>query len=421
MKEKDKILILKLLLKATFVLLFVSLFLKILGLNIFGVDTSNAILVNISNFLDNSLLKFILDFILLIVQNFLFFKLCTKSNGIKKQLFFSIILSILIILLQRFLYYLNNMTIYSIVYYCITFVLLILTAIIIDFKILCYNKNTINKMIKKCVFYIFLCSLYQVIILYLRNITYSQILDSMYDLILNFDYTILLMATYYLKMKKEFNIEKIKTDDYSLTKILNERLSFDEIKIMVIKFNDFKKHFKESNKTDKIVIILYLFFSILSEIINVSLVIFVAYLNNVIIECLFIITSFLISRKVFGAFHLNSAIKCWLLSNISFYLLSKLSFNVSISFVIPVFCGILLAYITSKFIKKNNKDLYKGMLEKDLKEIVKDKKLTKLEYEILKNYYCDDVNMNKLTFVFHYSRAQLYRYKTNAEKKIVNN
>ena len=58
------------------------------------------------------------------------------------------------------------------------------------------------------------------------------------------------------------------------------------------------------------------------------------------------------------------------------------------------------------------------MNKKDLQEIVADKKLTSLEYEILEKYYCEGVNMNKLTFVYHYSRAQLYRYKTNAEKKI---
>src|SRR5574344_364208 len=96
MKEKDKILILKLLLKATFVLLFVSLFLKILGLNVFGVNTSNAILVNISNLLDNSCLKNIIDCSLLFIQNFLFYKLTCKNNNNKIYViftFFSVILT----------------------------------------------------------------------------------------------------------------------------------------------------------------------------------------------------------------------------------------------------------------------------------------------------------------------------------------
>ena len=46
--------------------------------------------------------------------------------------------------------------------------------------------------------------------------------------------------------------------------------------------------------------------------------------------------------------------------------------------------------------------------------------ITTLEIEILKKFYCENMNINKMTFMFHYSRAQLYRYKSNAEKKLNN-
>ncbi len=262
--------------------------------------------------------------------------------------------------------------------------------------------------------------IYQFAVMFLRNFTFGAATGALYDIILNFDYTILLIATYYLSIKKETHVELKGCFDFNIPKVLNESLSRDEIKVLLNNFKVFKERFKESSKEDKITIVLYIFFSTLSELINISLVIFIAYINDVTIECLFIITSFLISRKVFGAFHLNSAIKCWMLSNISFYILSKLTISVGVTYVIPVFFGIALSYITSKFIKKNNKNSYKGISEKDLEDIIKNKKLTTLEIEILKKFYCENMNINKMTFIFHYSRAQLYRYKSNAEKKLKN-
>jgi hypothetical protein len=419
MEENDKVLILRLLIKATFVLLFISVVLKLLGLNVFGVDTSNAILNSIANVLNNVFIKMVLDFTLLIAQNYLIYSLCCHNKSKSLKLFYAIISAIIIILFQYLLFEVNNdisKRLMNYIYIAFSILITVVIPLFIDRKIN-KNNNFFNKI--KLPFEIsILIIIYQGIVIFIRNLSYVPALNSLYDVVLNFDYTILLMATYYLCLKKDTHTELNSYFEFSLTKLLDERLSFDDVKVLVLKYNDFKKKFKESNKTDKVIIVLYLFFAILSEIINLSLVVFVAYLNNVLIECFFIITSFLISRKVFGAFHLDSAIKCWFMSNISFYLLDKLTLNVGITFVIPILCGIMLSYITSKFIKKNNKDLYKGMTEKDLIDLSNNKRLTTLEYEILKKYYCEGINMNKLTFMYHYSRAQLYRYKSNAEKKI---
>jgi hypothetical protein len=428
MEENDKVLILKLLLKATFVLLFISVALKLLGLNVFGIDTSNAILNNIAGFLDATHIKMILDSILLLVQYYIFFRLSCINNNKEIILIFSTITTLLIFFMQFFIFKVGNYVptkIENIVYYLLIVFTTVCLPLIIDAKEnikIKKIKNTFYKIITRLklpIFYTITVSLYQIIIMFIRNISYTQLPETLYDIILNFDYTILLLATYYLKIKNATNISLNNSQfDFSLTKFLNEQLSIDEIKMFVLKIKDFNKKFKGSNKTDKVIVVLYIFFATLSELINLFLIIFIAYLNHAMIECFFIITSFFISRKVFGAFHLDSAIKCWMLSNVSFYLLSKLTINVGITFVVPILCGIALAYITSKFIKKNNKELYKGMSERDLIEITQDKKLTKLEFEILKKYYCEGANINKLTFIYHYSRAQLYRYKSNAEKKI---
>ena len=84
MKENDKILISKLLLKATFVLLVISVFLKLCGLNVFGADTGNAVLVGISNFIDKYYLKNIIDVCSLIMQYYLFYRItCNNKNSLK--------------------------------------------------------------------------------------------------------------------------------------------------------------------------------------------------------------------------------------------------------------------------------------------------------------------------------------------------
>lgn len=419
MKDNDKILILKLLLKATFVLLVISVFLKLLGLNVFGIDTSNVILINLSNFIEKYYLKNIIDWMLLFTHYFIFFKLCSDCRSEIKFIFYSFLASSLTLIFQFSLYGLNILgnANNSLVYFALTFLILFIFPIFLNYANITKRKNLLIY-IKKQTILIIIISLYQLIAIFLRNITFSPATESINDIVLNFDYTILLLSTYYIHIKEENNINLKFDFGFSITKFLNSTISLDEIKDFVYKLKDFKKKFNSSNKTDKIIIILYLFFSILSELINLSLVIFVACLNHVLIECLFIITSFLISRKVFGAFHLDSAIKCWFMSNVTFYILSRISFGIKISYVAPIILGIMLSYITSKFIKNNNKELYKGIKEEDLKEISNGKRLTKLEYEILKNYYCKGVNINNLTFIYHYSRAQLYRYKTNAEKKI---
>lgn len=421
MKENDKVLILKLLLKATFVLLSISVILKLLGLNIFGADTSNAILIDISDFIDKYSLKNPIDWLLLLIQYYLYFKLVCNDTNNKTCFLAAIIAMALTSIIQLLLFgiYSNsNIGLINTIYSLVTIFILLITPIIIEiFTKKKKINNNFNSTFKKAFTITVLITLYQIAVMFLRNITFGTAIGSLYDMILNFDYTILLTSTYYLSIKKDLHIELIKCFDFNLPNLLNEKPSFNEVKEIISKFNEFKQKFKVSNKEDKITIVLYIIFSVLSEIINVGLVIFIAYINEVTIECLFIITSFLISRKVFGAFHLNSAIKCWMLSNISFYLLSKLTINIGITYVIPVLCGIALSYITSRFIKDNNNNkLFKGMSKKNLLEISNSKKLTKLEFEILKKYYCEDINITNMTFTFHYSRAQLYRYKSNAEK-----
>src|SRR5574344_1162579 len=119
MKENDKVLISKLLLKATFVLLVISVFLKLCGLNVFGADTSNAVLISISNFIDKYNLKNPLDLCLLFIQIFLIYKIICKSKNIKSFIVYSSITTITIYLSQHIIFdilFKNNILIQNIIY-----------------------------------------------------------------------------------------------------------------------------------------------------------------------------------------------------------------------------------------------------------------------------------------------------------------
>lgn len=427
MKKEEKVLISKLLLKITFVLLCISVGIKLLGLNMFEADTSNQLLISISNFIETYQLRVLFDFFLLLFQTFIILRLSCNNKNIKIYYIATVVAALAAIFSQYVLFIgfnLRDTQLGAFFYFIISVFVLIGATILIDLHE--NHDNSQKKIIlrilnqlKKPFFIMIMISMYQLIVMFLRDITYLERYDNLYNFLLNFDYIILLLATYYLFLKKEVGPEAKSMFDISLTKLLNERLSIQDIRVLVLEIKDKYKTFKEATKVDKIVIILYLFFFLLSELFNLSIIIFVAYLNHSLIECFFIITSFMISRKVFGAFHLDSAIKCWLVSNLSFFILNKITLNVKVTFAIPILCGIALSYITSKFIKKTTRNLYRGMAEHDLLMICKNTNMSNLEQNILIDFYCNRINMTKLTYKYNYSRSQLYRYKTSAEKKVM--
>jgi hypothetical protein len=428
MKEKDKILILKTLLNATFVMICISVILKLLGFNVFGVDTTNRILINITNFIRNNKLDLILDFLLLFFQTYIFFKLTCLNTSKGIYYISSVVCTLFNLIFQKYINAILNLqgsVNGTIIYFLFSFLFLIVFCIIIDLKVPMKKenfkinvKNFVKSKILRPILVGLTLSLYQIIVMFLRNVTSIDRFNFLYDFLLNFDYMILLLATYYLFYKKENKLKYNGGLEFSLPKLLDEKPEINNFKNFINKLKDIKKEYLKMNKEEKIIFILYAFFFIMSELFNLGLIIVVAYLNHVLIECFFIIIAFIISRKVFGAFHLDSAIKCWLMSNISFFLLSKLTINVGTTFVVPILCGIALSYITSKFIKNNNKELYRGISEEDLIKICENRKLTELELNIIKDFYCNKMSLNKMTFKYHYSDRTLRRYKTRALEKI---
>ena len=71
--------------------------------------------------------------------------------------------------------------------------------------------------------------------------------------------------------------------------------------------------------------------------------------------------------------------------------------KVEYSYVIPILFGIILSYIASRFIKKQNITPYRGMPEEDLAELFENKSLNKVEKNILVDFYCHRMSIIKIT------------------------
>lgn len=305
---------------------------------------------------------------------------------------------------------------------------MILFPLIIDIRVK-YSTNlkktaitkffiTLWRRIQRPVLITLILSIYQILVMFLRNITYIETYSTLYKFLLNFDYTILLLATYFLFLKRGTSVELQSVFDLSLPKLLDEFPSVEDIEI---KLSNIKKNYvkwKAKSKFKKTVDIIYIILYMISELFNLGLIVLVASLNHALIECLFVITSFLISKKVFGAFHFSSAWKCWVVSNLSFFILNKITINAGITITVPILCGITLSYITSRFIKKTNIAPYRGISKEELKKICKDKGLTKIEYDILEDFYCERYTIIKLTHIHNYCRAAIFKYKGSALKKL---
>ena len=425
MKNENKVIVAKLLLKTTFIMLWISVFLKLAGLEAFDADVNNKILLSISQFIDKLELGALIKIISIYFQYYVIYAIISLNKNYIVIAISSIISSILYTFAHRVLYLLHYLDgpLLFITYILLPLAIILTISILIDIKSYKSFYNTINIIFKKVIYIIVFCiffSFVQFLLLYLKSISYLEGFDTIFYFLLSFDYLIILFLLFIILKYKDWNIFLNNPTNFHLTQLLNKKLSKNKINYILKQMHDCYNAFKKVTKFEKIVGIVYLILFILSELFNVLLIVFVASINNVIIECLFILTSFSISRKIFGAFHFDSAIKCWLLSNILFFILNKLTINVGISIIVPLILGVLLSYITSKFIKNNSIELKRGITEKEFNTLVKNKKLSQFETELLYDFYCKKISLIKLAIKYNYSRTMICEYKKNAVTKITN-
>ena len=385
-----------------FVLLIVVI-LKIVGLDYFGIEVSNPIVVKINNFASKYGLIDIWYFITLYIYIYALISMSSDDNS-KKMKIYCIFVTILSLLSLIFIKpHLNQL---MILIFDICFISLF-TLIISKFKF----KNLL-----KVLFFSYLNILFQLISIYIRNIKNMEMNDFISAFIMNFDYILLVLIThkiYFMKGELQLCGEAYSS---SLKKI-NLKKSLLNLRK---NYQSNLEKFRKKSTQDKITIIIYIILSLLWNTFSVLLIIFVAHINDTFIECLFILSSFWLSKGKFGKpFHFESMITCFIVSNLTYYTLNRVTTPIGISILIPILLGVGLSYVTSKFVKKEYKPLYRGMpLENFEETILKVEEKDSIKYKICKEFYINKISDLSLSFKYNYSVSGIRKIKSRINEKI---
>lgn len=385
-----------------FVLLIVFI-LKLVGLDYFGLDTSNETIVKISNFISSSHLGDVYNFITVYIMFYIFLCLSCNKKGLYKA---ALVGSLLNFIPQCFLNTFYKMDWF---YY------------ILCFSVMFFVPMFVNKSfsVKNQIKYILLLSLYQLISMFIRNVgVNSNYSNFLIESLLNIDQLLMLAITYNIHfMKGGIGLCGVEVEaGYSLLK--KKHLS-DLLEKLQRNYSNFRKY----NKVDKATIVIYTILSLIWNIFTIIVVLFVAKLNDTFIECLFIISSFWLSKKVFGKpFHLKSMMGCFIVSNASYYVLNRVTTPIGISILVPIMLGVGLSYVTSKFVK-DIKPLFKGMSEEDfnntiLRVVEKDSD----KYKICYDFFIKKENAISLGYKYNYTEAGIRKiiYRINEKIKALN-
>ena len=384
-------------LKVYILVLVIVFIMKIVGLDYFGLAVDNPTIITINNVCIKFHFDFIWYILSLYIQQYLFLGIVCNKKGLY---LYSFIGTIITIFMQLILSKFDNATF---TYFLFCNLWFILYPMFIEKKIF----------IKKQILCIILIIFYQFISSVIRNIHLSyEEWNFIIDFILNIDQLILLIITYEIKVKKGVRIcgqEVI----FSLQKLTNLRKLPKQLQRNWHKF-------KQLTKVDKITFIIYFALTAIWNLLTIVTVILVAMLNDTVIECIFIITSFWLSKRAFGkAFHLKSMIQCFIVSNITYYILNRITTPLGISILIPIMLGVGLSYVTSKLVKKTYKPLYRGMTKEMFEEtILQIVDKDSLKYKICYDFYINKKSDLSLSMKYNYSVMGIRKIKSRINDKI---
>lgn len=384
-----------------FVLLFIFI-LKLVGLDYFGINDKVVIIQKIDSVCSKYGIVNVFYALTLYINLYIISSLVLKDNSRKLKIH-SIFLTIFSIFIQIIESHYPNTALYVLIDFIYIFLFI---------KI--YNHKV---SFKRYIIISIIFLLYQVITLMIRNINYAESNSFIINFILSIDYVILQIITYKVYfMKGENELCGMEAFSSSLKKIslkkslLNLRKNYQ---------NNLEK-FREKSTQDKLTIIIFIILSLLWNTFTVLLIIFVAHINDTFIECLFILSSFWLSKGKFGKpFHFESMITCFIVSNLTYYTLNRVTTPIGISILIPILLGVGLSYVTSKFVKKEYKPLYRGMpLENFEETILKVEEKDSIKYKICKEFYINKISDLSLSFKYNYSVSGIRKIKSRINEKI---
>lgn len=387
-------------LKVYLFVLLVIIILKVLGLDYFGIDTNNQVICKINDVVMNNRWLLITE-VLITLYIQLYFFLCIVCE--KRKLYVWAFIGALINLIAQII--LMEYSKMSALYYIMCCLITIVMPMIINKKII----------LKRTLKYILLITLYQIISLIIRSISIKYDYGNfIIDNIMNLDQLLMLAITYTLFFIKKEGLECQEQEaGLSLLKKIN-------LKTLLKRLQRNLHSFKQKPKVEKISLILYIIFSLIWNTLSVILILIVAQLNHTFIECLFILTSFWLSKRAFGkAFHLSSMAQCFIVSNLTYYGLNRITTPLGISIFVPILLGVGLSYVTSKLVKKTYKPLYKGMPKELFEEtILKVTDKDSIKYKICYDSFIERESDVSLSFKYNYSIPGIRKIKDRINGKI---
>lgn len=393
-----------------FVLLIVVI-LKVVGFNYFGLDIENPIINSINVFIDNYHLDDLFTIISLYIYSLMFMQITCNENSKSIKIYILICLPIFLFIAHLKLI-INNRVLF--------FFLDILYLYLFSLLYMIIFKKEKKGSAKRYIILIIINTIYQLIPLLIKNQDIKYDYNNYFVIfVMNLDYLIMVLITTNLYFSKGGSVKCSEAEDHSL--FSQKKISLKKsLKKLRKNYQNNLEKFKSKPKQEKIAIIIYIILSIIWNTFTVLLILLIAVLNDTFIECLFILSSFWLSKGKFGKpFHFESMITCFIVSNLSYYTLNRITTPIGISILIPILLGVGLSYVTSKFVKKEYKPLYRGMpIEVFEETILKVEEKNSIRYKICKEFYINKVSDLSLSFKYNYSVSGIRKIKTRINEKI---
>lgn len=402
-KDLDKIL--SSTLKTYFIILIGTFVVKLFGVDYFGLDTGNEIIVWIDNFINRFHLEMVWYGITLYIYTYIILSISCVDNSRGMKIFTLCILPPCLLIQQL-------KTIVNIpILFIFTDLLWLFMLSIIYIKLIKRNRvekhNIVNYWLYMLINFIF-----QLISVVVRDINIHTDYDNfIMSFVGNIDYILLSIMFYtYFHLKGGTSLWD------GVVGLFSHLLAL--LKSFPTKLQNFYLNNKSRSRFEKISNSIYIPLFILWNIFTLMVVLFIATLNHTFAECIIILCSFWINKRTFGkAFHMPTAFSCFIVSNFTYYTLNRITIPAGISLIISVILDIALCYVTSKFVK--TKKLYRGMsLNEYNSNVLNLYDEESVYYQIGKLFYVDRYSEQWIATRLNYSVPSIQKKKYELKKQV---
>lgn len=406
-----------------FVIISVIVLLKIINIDYFGIKYDNNMINKFAKFVVSHGLENIWYSITLYIYTYMILSVSCKDNS-KQMKIYALIVTLIGIPFKFFTNYIKTL---------IPPLKVVLEVFFMIIPPIVYTKK-VKHTLKNIIIYIFVNVFFQHITLYCKNIdAWHNINEFITNIIFDIDYIIVLLLFYYYYFERK---EVKDLWEMVVGLLLDLWHGFTQLPVLFLEslkhliyglkkqLNTIKKVLKSKtrDKIDNIAFLsIYYLLTLFWNVLTIILIIFIAQINNVVITMLFVMFAFLFNKGKFGkALHLKSAFWCFIISNISYYFISRLTLPIGTSYLVPILIGVCMSYYTALLVKYMTKDVYKGISESELREICELKHLDKYKTEFLVDFYCNKMNYVQLHFKYKYSTDRLRHMKMEYLKELKN-